>query len=403
MPKVRRQYSGGAVATTLAAPVGASAVTTFNVAGGAAPSGWPSSAGVPFFVVLSPQTSVEEKMLVTLSGPTLTIVSRGLDGTSAGSHASGASIYPVFTATDADEANELTSKYSTQGSIVHQGASTFTELTLGTAGLALKVNAGATAPEWGQVATAGIADSAITSAKIATGTITSGNIADGTIALTDLAASLQAYLCPVGTINAYAGATAPTGWLLCNGTSTTGYAALAALVGATTPDMRGLFPIGKTASSTGSTLLGTGGSTTIATTNLPSHSHANTAILNSGTVSITDPGHGHTITDPGHGHTIADHTHTNQVTVSASSGAHNNVTDYVAAGTNGASTSPTVTSISTTSLSAASNTTGISTVSNTTGISGSVGTGITVTNQPTGSGTAYFQPFIAVNYIIKHD
>lgn len=148
MPKVRRQYSGGAVATTLAGPVGAAGVVTFNVVGGASPAGWPSANGVPFFVVLSPQTSTEEKMLVTISGPTLTIVSRSLDGTSAGNHVSGASIYPVFTATDADEANELTSKYSTQGSIVHQGASTFTELTLGTAAQVLAVNAGATAPQW---------------------------------------------------------------------------------------------------------------------------------------------------------------------------------------------------------------------------------------------------------------
>jgi microcystin-dependent protein len=321
----------------------------------------------------------------------------------------------VFTALEANQANELVSKYANAGSVVYQGSGTpgtFTELAVGTAAQVLKVNAGATAPEWGAVVNANIdASAAIALSKLATGalptaiTVASANLVDGTIVLADLAASLQAYLCPVGTINAYAGATAPTGWLLCNGTSTTGYAALAALVGATTPDMRGLFPIGKTASSTGSTLLGTGGSTTITTANLPSHSHANTPALSSGTVSVTDPGHTHTITDPGHGHTINDHTHTNQVTYisPAASHAHNNISDYVAAGTNGASTSPTVNSISTTSLAANSNTTGISTVSAGTGISASVGTAITANNASTGSGTAYFQPFIAVNYIIKHD
>ena len=82
---------------------------------------------------------------------------------------------------DFDEANELTAKYATQGSIVYQGASTFTERTIGTANQVLKVNSGATAPEWGQVATAGIADSAVTSAKIADGTIVAGDIADGAI------------------------------------------------------------------------------------------------------------------------------------------------------------------------------------------------------------------------------
>lgn len=39
--------------------------------------------------------------------------------------------------------------------------------------------------------------------------------------------------------------TAPTGWLLCDGTSTAGYSALAALVGATTPDMRSRVPVGR--------------------------------------------------------------------------------------------------------------------------------------------------------------
>jgi microcystin-dependent protein len=394
MPKVRRQYSGGAVATTLAAPVGASAVTTFNVAGGSAPSGWPSSAGVPFFVVLSPQTSVEEKMLVTLSGPTLTIVSRGLDGTSAGSHASGASIYPVFTATDADEANELTSKYSTQGSIVHQGASTFTELAVGTAAHVLKVNAGATAPEWGQVATAGIADSAITSAKIL----------DGTIVLADLAASLQAFLCPVGTINAYAGATAPTGWLLCNGTSTTGYAALAALVGATTPDMRGLFPIGKTASSTGSTLLGTGGSTTITSSNMPSHTHTQDSHNHTqNSHNHTQDAHNHTQDSHNHTQDAHDHTANSVVTFTTAAHLHDNA-DYFAAAVNGGS----VTSGGGTSIAAATATNQATTATNqattaTNQVATATNIATTATNQHTGGGTAYFQPFIAVNYIIKHD
>lgn len=46
---------------------------------------------------------------------------------------------------------------------------------------------------------------------------------------------------PVGSIIAYAGTTAPDGWLLCDGSSTSGHAELIALVGATTPDLRGMF------------------------------------------------------------------------------------------------------------------------------------------------------------------
>ena len=413
--KSRRSYRGAPVSNTLGVTLSAAAT---NITLAVAVSGWSTDAE-PFFVVVDPGTAKEEKICVKYSSSTtLTVVDpaatstwgasasgRGADNTTDRQHEQGAVIYPVFTATEANQANELVSKYANAGSVVYQGSGTpgtFTELAVGTAAHVLKVNAGATAPEWGQVATAGIADSAITSAKIATGTITSGNIADGTIVLADLAAALQNFLVPVGTIAMYGGDAAPTGWLLCDGTSTSGYTALAAIVGANTPDFKGRFALGDNSTLT---LRATGGSTTIATTNLPSHSHANTAVLNSGTVSITDPGHTHTISDPGHGHTIADHTHTNQVTYisPAAAHAHDNISDYVAAGTNGASTSPTVASISTTSLSAASTTTGISNVSNTTGISASVGTGITVTNANTGGAEAYYQPYLVVNYIIKHD
>jgi hypothetical protein len=43
----------------------------------------------------------------------------------------------------------------------------------------------------------------------------------------------------------FAGATAPSGWLLCNGQSTTGYPILASIVGATVPDLRNRFLVGK--------------------------------------------------------------------------------------------------------------------------------------------------------------
>jgi microcystin-dependent protein len=358
MPKTRRQYAGGAVASTLSSSVAASGVTTFNIV---ANTGWPSAAGVPLFVVVSPQTSSEEKMSVTISGTTLTVVSRGVDGTTAASHSSGATIYPVFTATDADEANELTAKYATQGSIVYQGASTFTELALGTSGYPLV--AGASAPAYSQLTATGIAD----------GAVTSGKILNGTIVLADLAAALQAFLVPVGTIAMWGGAAAPGGWLLCNGTSTSGYTTLASIVGATTPDMRGRFPIGDNATLT---LLGTGGSLTIAEANLPSHTHTFSATSGAMNQNATLS---HTVVDPQHQHTYG----------LDSNGSYSGV--GVASSFDGTAEFPTNTLPASTGISVNPHD-----VSHTHTVSGTTGTG-------SGSGTDYYPPHLVVNYIIKHD
>lgn len=50
---------------------------------------------------------------------------------------------------------------------------------------------------------------------------------------------------PVGTIVMWYGATAPPGWLICDGTAIPGSASdLIALIGSNLPDLRGRFPIG---------------------------------------------------------------------------------------------------------------------------------------------------------------
>ena len=46
---------------------------------------------------------------------------------------------------------------------------------------------------------------------------------------------------PVGTVIMYYGSTAPTGYLECDGQSTTGYDELEELIGSNTPDLRGEF------------------------------------------------------------------------------------------------------------------------------------------------------------------
>ncbi len=85
-----------------------------------------------------------------------------------------------------------------------------------------------------QAPTAAIANLAVTTAKIA----------DGTVTLEKLATALVNYLIPVGSVQPYAGSIAPTGWLICDGQSTTGYTNLAAVVGANVPDLRGRTIVG---------------------------------------------------------------------------------------------------------------------------------------------------------------
>jgi microcystin-dependent protein len=405
----RRSYKGAAVINALGGSGLAANATSITLA--ASMSGW-STSGTPFFVVVDPGTAKEEKICVIYaSATTLTVVDpavtsawsasvngRGVDDTTDRAHDVGATIYPVFTATEANQANELVSKYTTNGDIVVHGTTGPKTISTGGSGNNNKVLvADSTVADggvkWATVGTDGIADSAITSGKIldgaivnadinasaaialsklATGalptdiTVASANLVNGTVALADLATAVANALVPVGTIAMYGGASAPTGWLLCDGTSTTGYTALAAIVGATTPDFKGRFALGDSASLT---LLGTGGSTTIGTNNLPSHSHANTAVLASGTVTITDPGHTHTI---------------NGELVAAASLSDNEINVINAQGQGvGAYTE--------------------STASNTTGITATVGTEITMTNANTGGAEAYLQPHVVVNYIIKHD
>lgn len=136
--KVRRQYAGAAAQTSITSSI-TSGDTSVSIA---STTGWPSTASVPFYVVIDPDTSVEEKCSVTISGSTLTLT-RGVDGTVAAAHSSGATIYPVFTAVDADEANELASKFTAKGDIVTQGASTFTTTTVGADGTFLKASSAA--------------------------------------------------------------------------------------------------------------------------------------------------------------------------------------------------------------------------------------------------------------------
>ena len=122
----RKQYKGAAAQTTITNAL-ASGDTSITIA---ATTGWGDGAD-PYYVVISPGTSSEEKCLATRSGSTLTLT-RAQDDTTAQSHSSGATIYPVYSADDADEANFLASRYTTKGDIVAFNGTTVAALAVGT-------------------------------------------------------------------------------------------------------------------------------------------------------------------------------------------------------------------------------------------------------------------------------
>ena len=160
----RRQYKGAAVATTTTNSLNTSD-TSVTIASN---TGWPSSAGVPFYVVIDPGTSAEEKCSATISGTTLTLT-RAQDDTTASAHSSGATIYPVFTANDADEANEIVSKLTTKGDLLVTDGSALNRLAVGGNGTIFVADSTATnGVNWltagtaGYVLTANGAGSAVT-------------------------------------------------------------------------------------------------------------------------------------------------------------------------------------------------------------------------------------------------
>ena len=94
-----RVYTGAATPTTLSGSItNVSTSGTITVA-----TNWLTSG--QFSIVVDPGLAGEEKILCTLSGTTLTFITRGYDGTTAASHNSGAVVYPVPTAIDFSEAN----------------------------------------------------------------------------------------------------------------------------------------------------------------------------------------------------------------------------------------------------------------------------------------------------------
>jgi len=154
------------------------------------------------------------------------------------------------------------------------------------------------------------------------------NLAAGSSSSDAVTFSQLATLSPAGSIVMYGGASAPSGWLLCDGSavSRAGYASLFAIVGTTfgvgdgattfnLPDLRQRFPLGKAASGTGATLGSTGGSIDH-THGMQNHTHSiasHTHTMKNHTHTVNSHSHtmqAHTHTVNAHDHTMQAHTHT---------------------------------------------------------------------------------------------
>jgi microcystin-dependent protein len=188
----------------------------------------------------------------------------------------------------------------------------------------------------------------------------------------------SALLVPPGCISAYAGASAPGGWLICNGQQVDRqiYANLFSVIGtiygngdgSTTfnvPNLKGRHIMGVDSTASEFDVLGeTGGEKKhlLTVDEMPTHSH-----------NVIDPGHAHGITDPGHQHGYSNNSGDQNVNTLTT---QNDAADQIEY--------PQLTSI---------NTTGITINTNTTGI----------TLGSTGGNQSHYvlDPFMAMHYIIK--
>ena len=135
----RRSYAGAAPACTLTNSITAGDTTALLTG---TVTAWNDTANGPFFMVIDPGLVTEEKVLVgSRTGSSLSSITRGSDGTTAASHSAGATCYPVFTATDANDANEFASTMTTRGDLLTINSSLNpARIAIGTTGYVLTSN-----------------------------------------------------------------------------------------------------------------------------------------------------------------------------------------------------------------------------------------------------------------------
>jgi microcystin-dependent protein len=297
MPAVNRYYSSVAVDTTLSFSITDSSLTL--VVGSTA--GFPTS--YPYTLALGFDLSNEELVtIVSASGTTLTvgttvagganIAGRGVDGTNDQAHTAGEPVKHVISARDMTEAQAHIAAEATAHGITGNFVGTTDTQTL-------------------------------TNKTITGGTVNATTLQKGGV---DAALTTDARFNPVGVTLPYAGSSAPTGYLLCDGASVSRstYSALFGVVGTTygsvdgstfnVPNLKDKVPVGKNATGTFSTLGATGGAETVALSiaELAAHTHSTPALSNSFTSGNGSADHVH-----GTGGQSVGHSHANTVAGSA--------------------------------------------------------------------------------------